>query len=87
MNLMPLSVYTELGLPAPKPTNILLQLADRSVTYPRGIVEDILVKVDKFIYPADFIIMDFEEDKNIPIILGRMFLARERLSSMCKKVN
>ena len=78
VNLMPLSVYTELGLPAPRPTNISLQLADRSVTYPRGIVEDILVKVDKFIFPADFIILDFEEDKNIPIILGRPFLATGR---------
>ena len=78
INLMPLSVYADLGLPAPKPTNISLQLADRSVTYPRGIVEDILVKVDKFIFPADFIVLDFEEDKNIPIILGRPFLATGR---------
>ncbi|XP_063946126.1 uncharacterized protein LOC135151541 [Daucus carota subsp. sativus] len=75
INLMPLSVFKKLRLPEPKPTNMYLQLADRSITYPRGIVEDILVKVDKLIFPADFVILDFEEDKKIPIILGRSFLA------------
>ncbi|KAL8124541.1 hypothetical protein AgCh_012260 [Apium graveolens] len=50
----------------------------RSITYPRGIVEDFLVKVDKLIFPADFVILDFEEDKKIPIILGRPFLATGR---------
>ncbi|XP_063948041.1 uncharacterized protein LOC135152139 [Daucus carota subsp. sativus] len=75
INLMPLSVFKKLGLPEPKPTNMSLQLADRSITYPRGIVEDVLVKVDKLIFPADFVILDFEEDKQIPIILGRPFLA------------
>ncbi|XP_063942735.1 uncharacterized protein LOC135150382 [Daucus carota subsp. sativus] len=54
------------------------RLADRSVTYPRGIVEDVLVKVDKLIFPANFVILDFEEDKKIPIILGRPFLATGR---------
>ncbi|XP_074342494.1 uncharacterized protein LOC141680067 [Apium graveolens] len=52
-----------------------LQLADRSITYPRGVVEDVLVKVDKLISSADFIILDFEEDKKFPIILGRPLLA------------
>ncbi|XP_063948037.1 uncharacterized protein LOC135152134 [Daucus carota subsp. sativus] len=61
-----------------KPTNMSLQLADRSITYPRGIVEDVLVKVDNPIFPADFVILDFEEDKKIPIILGRPFLATGR---------
>ena len=75
INLMPLSVFMQLGLPEPKPTTMSLQLADRSVTYPRGIVEDVLVRVDKLIFPADFVILDFEEDKKIPIILGRPFLA------------
>lgn len=78
LNLMPLSAYTQLGLSTPKPTNISLQLADRLVTYPRGIIEDILVKVDKFIFPADFIILDYEEDKNISIILRSSFLATGR---------
>ena len=75
INLMPLSVFMQLGIPDPKPTNMTLQLADRSMTYPRGIVEDVLVKVDKLIFPAGFVILDFEEDKKIPIILGRPFLA------------
>ncbi|XP_063937997.1 uncharacterized protein LOC135147891 [Daucus carota subsp. sativus] len=75
INLMPLSIFTQLGLPELKPTNMSLQLADRSITYPRGIIEDVLVKVDKLIFPADFVILDFEEDKRIPIILGRPFLA------------
>ncbi|KAL8473391.1 hypothetical protein ACS0TY_030285 [Phlomoides rotata] len=52
-----------------------LQLADRTVTYPRGIVEDVLVKVDKFIFPVDFFVLDMVEDKAIPLILGRPFLA------------
>ncbi|KAL8104548.1 hypothetical protein AgCh_028673 [Apium graveolens] len=75
INLMPLSVFKKLGLPNPKPVNMSLQLADRSITYPRGVVEDVLVKVDKLIFPADFVILDFEEDKKISIILGRPFLA------------
>ncbi|XP_073056881.1 uncharacterized protein [Primulina eburnea] len=58
-----------------KPSTITLQLADRSLTYPRGIVEDVLVKVDKFIFPADFVILDMEEDQETPLIFGRPFLA------------
>ena len=78
INLMPLSIYKKLGLNEAKPTSVTLQLADRSLTYPKGIVEDVLVKVDKFIFPADFIVLDFEEDREIPIILGRPFLATGR---------
>ena len=52
-----------------------LQLVDRSITYPRGIVEDVLVKVDKFIFPIDFIVLDMEEDHEVPLILRRPFLA------------
>ena len=78
INLMPLSVFRRLGMQEPKPTTVSLQLADRSITYPRGIVEDVLVKVDKFIFPADFIVLDMEEDKEVPIILGRPFLATGR---------
>ncbi|KAL8104388.1 hypothetical protein AgCh_028553 [Apium graveolens] len=78
INLMPLSIFKKLGLPNPKPTYMSLQLVDRSITYLRGIVEDVLVKVDKLIFPADFVILDFEEDKKIPIILGRPFLATGR---------
>ena len=72
---MPLSIFKKLNLPDQKPTYMTLQLADHSITYPWFIVEDVLVKVDKIIFLADFIILDFEEDKKIPIILGRPFLA------------
>ncbi|XP_073064055.1 uncharacterized protein [Primulina eburnea] len=58
-----------------KPTTITLQLADRSRTYPRGIVEDVLAEVDNFIFPADFVILDMEEDQDAPLIFGRPFLA------------
>ncbi|XP_075483669.1 uncharacterized protein LOC142523823 [Primulina tabacum] len=75
INLMPFSIYRTLELGEVKPSNITLQLADRSLTYPRGIVEDVLVKEDKFIFPADFVILDMEEDQETPLIFGRPFLA------------
>ncbi|KAL8487614.1 hypothetical protein ACS0TY_024073 [Phlomoides rotata] len=75
INLMPLSLFKTLGLGELKPTTMNLQLADRTVTYPRGIVEDVLVKVDKFIFPVDFVVLDMVEDRAIPLILGRPFLA------------
>ena len=78
INLMPLSVFKKLGLGEANPTTVMLQLADRSIAYPRGIIEDVLVKVDKFIFPADFIVLDYEEDREVPIILGRPFLATGR---------
>ncbi|XP_073120079.1 uncharacterized protein [Henckelia pumila] len=61
-----------------KPTTITLQLADHSLTYPRGIVENVLVKVDKFIFPADFVVHDMEEYQDVPLILGRPFLETGR---------
>ncbi|KAL6523503.1 hypothetical protein OROGR_017106 [Orobanche gracilis] len=75
INLMPLSIFRNLGVGEMKATSITLQLADRSVAYPRGIVEDVLVKVDKFIFPADFVVLDMDEDGDLPLILGRPFLA------------
>ncbi|KAB2629193.1 hypothetical protein D8674_033988 [Pyrus ussuriensis x Pyrus communis] len=79
INLMPYSVYLQLGLGDLKATTISLQLADRSVKYPRGIIEDILVQVDKLILPADFVVLDMEEapihDRELPILLGRPFMA------------
>jgi len=50
------------------------QLADRSIKYPYGIVEDMIVKVDKFLFPVDFVVMDMEEDAEVPLILGRPFM-------------
>ncbi|XP_075521473.1 uncharacterized protein LOC142554689 [Primulina tabacum] len=72
------NLQKELELGEVKPTTITLQLAERSLTYPRGIVEDVLVKVDKFIFPADFVILDMEEDHDAPLIFGRPFLATGR---------
>ncbi|XP_062081016.1 uncharacterized protein LOC133785818 [Humulus lupulus] len=79
VNLMPYSVYSQLGLGEIKPTFVVLQLADHSLKKPRGIVEDVLVQVDKFYYPIDFLILDTQSvvnmESKIPIILGRPFLA------------
>ena len=72
---MPLSIFRRLGLGEARPTTVTLQLADRSLKHPRGVIEDVLVKVDKFIFPTNFIVLDMEEDNEIPIILGRPFLA------------
>ncbi|XP_009612546.1 uncharacterized protein [Nicotiana tomentosiformis] len=58
-----------------RPTTITLQLADRSLVMPEGIIEDVLVRMGKFILPADFIVLDYEADEKVPIILGRSFLA------------
>ena len=63
-----------MGVGECRPTTVTLQLADRSHTYPEGKIEDALVKVDKFIFPKDFIVLYFETDKEVPIILGRPFL-------------
>ncbi|XP_062113297.1 uncharacterized protein LOC133824433 [Humulus lupulus] len=75
VNLIPLFIYRKLKLGEAKPTNVALQMEDPSVKHPRGIIEDVLVKVDKFIFPANFIILYMDEDTNIPIILGRLLLA------------
>ncbi|GJZ50641.1 reverse transcriptase domain-containing protein, partial [Tanacetum coccineum] len=78
ISLMPYIMYEKLGLGEPKPTITSLELADRSIQYPRGIAENVLIKVDKFILPIDFVILDMREDFRIPIILRRPFLATAR---------
>src|SRR3954469_24909302 len=78
VNLMPYSLFVKLGIGEMKNTTISLQLADRSIVYHRGIVEDILIKVEHFIYPIDFVVLDMEEDRNVPLILGRAFLRTAR---------
>ncbi|XP_074363924.1 uncharacterized protein LOC141704610 [Apium graveolens] len=75
VSLMPLSIYKRLGLGELKKTRISLQLADRSIKYPLGILEDVLVKVDRFVIPCDFVVLEMNEDVDILIILGRPFLA------------
>ena len=88
MNLMPFSVYMQLGLGELKPTSITLSLADRSVKIPKGIVEDVLVKIDKFYYPVDFVVLDTapssNEPNHVPIILGRPFMATANAIINCR---
>ena len=87
VNLLPYSVYKQLGLGELKPTTITLSLADRSVKIPKGIVKDVLVKVDKFYYPVDFVVLDTEPVATganyVPIILGRPFLATSNAIINC----
>ncbi|GJX25168.1 putative nucleotidyltransferase, ribonuclease H [Tanacetum coccineum] len=78
ISLMPYTMYEKLGLGEPKATRMSLELADRSIQYPRGIIENVLIKVDKFVLPIDFVILDMPEDSRVPIILGRPFLATAR---------
>ena len=88
VNLLPYLVYKQLGLGELKPTNITLSLANRSVKIPKGIVEDVLVKVDKFYYLVDFVVLDTEPIENgpnhEPIILGIPFLATENAIINCR---
>ncbi|GKD63805.1 reverse transcriptase domain-containing protein [Tanacetum coccineum] len=78
INLMPLSIFEKLRIGPLKPTRITLELANRSVTFLMGIAEDVIVKVEKFNFLADFVIVDFEADPRVPIILGRPFLRTAR---------
>ncbi|GJS49564.1 reverse transcriptase domain-containing protein [Tanacetum coccineum] len=74
INLLPHSIYKQLGLGALKPTRMTLELANRSVTHPMGIAEDVVVRVDGFTFLADFVVVNFEPDLRVPINLGRPFL-------------
>ncbi|GJX12220.1 reverse transcriptase domain-containing protein [Tanacetum coccineum] len=78
INLMPLSVWKKLSLPELTPTCMTLELADRSITKPIGIAEDVYLKVGKFKFPADFVVVDFDADPRVPLILGRSFLKTGR---------
>jgi len=74
INLMPLSICRRLGELEIIPTRMTLQLVDRSITKPYGVIEDLLVRVKHFIFQADFVVMDICEDNDIPVILGRPFM-------------
>ncbi|GJT76966.1 reverse transcriptase domain-containing protein [Tanacetum coccineum] len=78
INLMPLSVWKKLSLPELTPTRMTLELADRSVAHPKGVAEDVFVKVGKFYFPADFVVVDYDVDPRVPLILGRPSLRTER---------
>ncbi|KAA3484630.1 hypothetical protein EPI10_006704 [Gossypium australe] len=79
INLMPKSIFKLLRIGEVRPTILTLQLVDRSLAYPQGKIKDVLVRVDKFIFLVDFIVLDFEADKKVPIILERPFLATGRM--------
>ncbi|XP_061336658.1 uncharacterized protein LOC133283758 [Gastrolobium bilobum] len=85
INLMHKSIFTKLGIGEARPTTVTLQLANKSITYPEGKIENVLVRVDKFIFLADFIVLDFEADKEVPLLLGRPFLATRRTLIDVKK--
>jgi len=74
INLMPLSVAKRVSDLCIKRTRMTLQLADKSYTKPLGITKDVLVKVDKFVFPVDFVVMDIDEDDDVPVLLGRSFM-------------
>ena len=88
VNLIPYSVYKRLGLGELKPTSITLSLADRSIKIPKGTIEDVLIQVDKFYYPVDFVVLDTEPvavgPNHVPIILGRPFLATSNAIINCR---
>ena len=88
VNLLPYSMYRQLGLGELKPNSITLSLADRSIKIPKGIVEDVLIQVDKFYYPVDFVVLDTElvavGAKYVPIIMGRPFLATSNVIINCR---
>ena len=70
---MPYSIYKKLDLEELKPTNMCLSMANKSITYPLGILENVPTKVGKFVILADFVILEMEEDLEIPILFGRPF--------------
>ena len=88
VNLLPYSMYKQLGLGELKPTSITLSLADRSIKIPKGTIEDVLIQVDRFYYPVDFVVLDTEPiavgTNHVPIILGRPFLATSNAIINCR---
>ena len=87
INLLPYSMYKQLGMGELKPTSITLSLADRSIKIPKGTAEDVLIQVDKFYYVVDFVVLDTESvavgTNYVPIILGRPFLATSNAIINC----
>ena len=75
INVMPYSIYVSLKLGPLNKTGVVIQLADRSIAYPKGVVEDVLVQVNDLVFPANFYVLDMENgDQTTPILLGRPFL-------------
>ena len=88
VNLLPYSVYVDLGLGELEPTNTTLQLANRSVKIPTGIVKDVLVQVDKFYFPMDFVVLDTQlvvnQGTQFPVILSRPFMETANAIIHCR---
>nr|GEX84988.1 reverse transcriptase domain-containing protein [Tanacetum cinerariifolium] len=78
INIMPLSIWKKLSLPKLTSTRMTLELANRSITRPKGVTGDVFVKVGKFHFPTDFVVVDFEANPRVPLILGRSFLRTVR---------
>ncbi|XP_023751324.1 uncharacterized protein LOC111899699 [Lactuca sativa] len=74
INIMPYPFFKKLNLPELKPIYMTIHLADKTVICPKGVCEDLLIKVDTLVFPADFVVVDMEKDPKVPIILGRPFL-------------
>ncbi|KHN34553.1 hypothetical protein glysoja_044932, partial [Glycine soja] len=79
INLMPLSMIKRIREIEIRPTRMVLQLADRTIKHHYGIIEDVLVKVDKFLFPVDFVVMDMDEDNEVPLIFGRPFMKTSKI--------
>jgi len=75
INLMPISMMQKLGCGEPKPTRMTLTLADHTISYPYGVLEDVLVQVNELVFRADLVILDMTEDEDMSLLLGRPFLA------------
>src|SRR5262249_54661330 len=78
INVMPYKKFKKLGIGELRPTKMSIHLANRTIRHPRGIIENILVRVDKFLFPIDFVVLDMDESFKTPLILGRPFLATAR---------
>ncbi|GKC22353.1 hypothetical protein Tco_1024503 [Tanacetum coccineum] len=83
INAMPLSMYKCLAIGKLEPINMVIEMADNTKCIPKGIVENLLIKIDKFIYPVDFVILDIVEDFRMPIILGSN--SRKTLARHCTR--
>ncbi|GJW76579.1 ribonuclease H-like domain-containing protein [Tanacetum coccineum] len=83
---MSFSTYTNLGLGILSHTRLTIELADRTIKQPRGIVENVLVRIGKFIFPIDFIILDIPEDDDVPLILERPFLSTAQIDVFKRKI-
>ncbi|GKC61055.1 retrovirus-related pol polyprotein from transposon TNT 1-94 [Tanacetum coccineum] len=89
ISVMSFSMFKWLGLRTPKPNSMVIEMEDKSMQSPKGTVENVLVKIDKFIFPVDFVILDIIEDSKVPIILGRPMLttAHARIGVFDKKIS